>query len=120
MDAALAQFLREWPAYEQTRALDELRASEHARLDALDQVYLDYTSVGALIACKAALDKLRRSGFAGGTITISSAQGDGYYLAEGQTNRQMNGSRVLRLEQDAIRNDGEIHQKADGLRDDLG
>jgi hypothetical protein len=46
MDAALAEFLRRWPAYEQTQALDELRATEYARLDALDQVYLDYTGGG--------------------------------------------------------------------------
>ena len=46
MDAALAEFLRRWPAYEQTRSLDELRATEYARLDALDQVYLDYTGGG--------------------------------------------------------------------------
>jgi len=43
------------------------------------------TDVGALIARKAALEKLHRPWFAGGTITISSVQGDGYYLAEGQT-----------------------------------
>jgi molybdenum cofactor sulfurtransferase len=46
MDAALTEFQRGWPAYEQTHALDELRASEYARLDALDQVYLDYTGGG--------------------------------------------------------------------------
>ena len=46
MDATLAEFLRRWPAYEQTRSLDELRATEYARLDALDQVYLDYTGGG--------------------------------------------------------------------------
>jgi molybdenum cofactor sulfurtransferase len=46
MDAALAEFLRQWPAYEQTRALDELRATEYTRLDTLDQVYLDYTGGG--------------------------------------------------------------------------
>jgi molybdenum cofactor sulfurtransferase len=43
------------------------------------------TGVGALIARKSALKKLHRPWFAGGTITISSVQGDGYYLAEGQT-----------------------------------
>jgi molybdenum cofactor sulfurtransferase len=43
------------------------------------------TGVGALIAGKAALEKLHRPWFAGGTITISSVQRDGYYLAEGQT-----------------------------------
>ncbi len=39
------------------------------------------TGVGCLIARKAALEKLHRPWFAGGTITIASVQGDGYYLA---------------------------------------
>lgn len=42
------------------------------------------TGIGCLIARKAALPKLRRPWFAGGTITIASVQGDGYYLAEGE------------------------------------
>ncbi len=41
------------------------------------------TGVGALIARKEALAKLRRPWFAGGTITVASVQGDKYYLAEG-------------------------------------
>lgn len=41
------------------------------------------TGVGALLARKAALAKLRRPWFAGGTITVASVQGDKYYLAEG-------------------------------------
>ncbi len=41
------------------------------------------TGVGALIARRAALGKLRRPWFAGGTITVASVQGDKYYLAEG-------------------------------------
>ncbi len=40
------------------------------------------TGIGALIARKAALRKLHRPWFAGGTITIASVQGDGYYLAD--------------------------------------
>lgn len=42
------------------------------------------TGVGALIARRAALEKLRRPWFAGGTITIASVQGDGYYLEDGE------------------------------------
>lgn len=42
------------------------------------------TGVGCLIARRPALEKLRRPWFAGGTITIASVQGDGYYLAEGE------------------------------------
>lgn len=41
------------------------------------------TGVGCLIARKAALAKLRRPWFAGGTITVASVQGDKFYLAEG-------------------------------------
>jgi selenocysteine lyase/cysteine desulfurase len=41
------------------------------------------TGIGALIARKAVLGKLRRPWFAGGTITVASVQGDKYYLAEG-------------------------------------
>lgn len=41
------------------------------------------TGVGALLARKPALQKLRRPWFAGGTITVASVQGGKYYLAEG-------------------------------------
>ncbi|HKZ68435.1 MAG TPA: aminotransferase class V-fold PLP-dependent enzyme, partial [Anaerolineales bacterium] len=43
------------------------------------------TGIGCLIAKRAALAKLRRPWFAGGTITVASVQGDRYYLAEGET-----------------------------------
>jgi selenocysteine lyase/cysteine desulfurase len=43
------------------------------------------TGVGALIARKQALAKLRRPWFAGGTITVVSVQGDKYYMADGHT-----------------------------------
>ncbi len=42
------------------------------------------TGIGALIVRKKGLTKLHRPWFAGGTITIASVQGDGYYLAEGE------------------------------------
>ncbi len=48
-EAAFAEFLKEFPAYESTRAIDELRAREYARIDAQDHVYLDYTG-GSLYA----------------------------------------------------------------------
>ena len=41
------------------------------------------TGVGALLASKIALRKLRRPWFAGGTITVASVQGDRYYFQEG-------------------------------------
>jgi selenocysteine lyase/cysteine desulfurase len=42
------------------------------------------TGVGCLLARRAALGKLRRPWFAGGTITVASVQGDRYYLAPGE------------------------------------
>lgn len=42
------------------------------------------TGLGALLARREALDKLQRPWYAGGTITISSVQGDGYYLVPGE------------------------------------
>ena len=42
------------------------------------------TGVGALIARREALAKLRRPWFAGGTITIASVKGDGHYLVDGE------------------------------------
>jgi molybdenum cofactor sulfurtransferase len=41
------------------------------------------TGIGALIARREALGRLRRPWFAGGTITVASVQGDRYYLSEG-------------------------------------
>jgi molybdenum cofactor sulfurtransferase len=41
------------------------------------------TGIGALIARREALARLRRPWFAGGTITVASVQGDRYYLSEG-------------------------------------
>lgn len=44
--AALEEFLRNYPAFASTSSLDDLRAAEYARLDALGMVYLDYTGGG--------------------------------------------------------------------------
>jgi selenocysteine lyase/cysteine desulfurase len=41
------------------------------------------TGVGALLARRPALTKLKRPWFAGGTITVASVQGDKYFLHEG-------------------------------------
>jgi len=43
-------FLHNYPAYATTRALDALRTSEYGRLDARDQVYLDFTGGGLYAA----------------------------------------------------------------------
>jgi selenocysteine lyase/cysteine desulfurase len=41
------------------------------------------TGIGALVARREALGRLRRPWFAGGTITVASVQGDRFYLSEG-------------------------------------
>ncbi len=52
MDAAYAAFLQTYPDYNTTQSLDELRAREYARLDAQDQVYLDFTGGGLYADCQ--------------------------------------------------------------------
>jgi selenocysteine lyase/cysteine desulfurase len=42
----LAYFLNSYPAFATTSALNDLRATEYARLDATGQTYLDYTGGG--------------------------------------------------------------------------
>lgn len=39
-------FLKKYPSYPKTHAIDDLRAAEYARLDAGEHVYLDYTGGG--------------------------------------------------------------------------
>jgi molybdenum cofactor sulfurtransferase len=51
-------FRRHHPAFAATSILDELRATEYARLDALGQIYLDYTG-GGLYAASQIHDHLR-------------------------------------------------------------
>lgn len=46
MGAAFDAFRKAYPAYDATRKLDELRATEYARLDQQGHVYLDYTGGG--------------------------------------------------------------------------
>ena len=46
VDQALLAFRRLHAEYDATQRLDELRASDYARLDALHEVYLDYTGGG--------------------------------------------------------------------------
>ena len=46
MSRALARFLRSYPAFAKTGALDVLRATDYARLDKQGHVYLDYTGGG--------------------------------------------------------------------------
>ena len=46
LSAALRAFQARYPAYASTRAIDELRARDYARIDAHGHVYLDYTGGG--------------------------------------------------------------------------
>jgi molybdenum cofactor sulfurtransferase len=43
---AYAEFVRDYPAYQATTVIDELRATDYARIDAQSDVYLDYTGAG--------------------------------------------------------------------------
>jgi molybdenum cofactor sulfurtransferase len=45
-DPDFVSFLKEYPAYPTTHIIDELRASEYARLDLGGHIYLDYTGGG--------------------------------------------------------------------------
>ena len=45
-DGALASFLKMYPTYSTTEAIDRLRRAEYARIDAHEQIYLDYTGGG--------------------------------------------------------------------------
>lgn len=46
MEVAFEAFRRAYPAFDSTQKLDELRATEYARLDRQGHVYLDYTGGG--------------------------------------------------------------------------
>lgn len=46
VDPEYAAFLKAYPRYVETRRLDELRATDYARLDAGEHIYLDYTGGG--------------------------------------------------------------------------
>ena len=46
MDEAETAFKQNYPAFDTTAFLDELRATEYARLDTQGQIYLDYTGGG--------------------------------------------------------------------------
>ena len=52
IDVALAAFRQKFPTFETTQSLDLLRATEYARLDEQQQVYLDYTGGGQYADCQ--------------------------------------------------------------------
>jgi molybdenum cofactor sulfurtransferase len=41
-----AEFVQKYPAYDRTHDIDELRERDYARLDRLNQIYMDYTGGG--------------------------------------------------------------------------
>ena len=43
IDTAFASFLKDYPTYRDTSAMDELREKEYSRLDAQGHIYLDFT-----------------------------------------------------------------------------
>lgn len=55
MNSSFAEFKQNYPEFETTHILDELRELEYARLDWQDQIYLDYTG-GGLYANKPILE----------------------------------------------------------------
>jgi molybdenum cofactor sulfurtransferase len=52
LQEALAAFRQQYPTFDTTRVLDELRATEYARLDPQQHVYLDYTGGGLYAECQ--------------------------------------------------------------------
>jgi selenocysteine lyase/cysteine desulfurase len=70
-------------AFTATNRLDLSRWSPDFVVQSFYKLFGYPTGVGALIARKEAMAKLRRPWFAGGTITVASVQGDKYYLADG-------------------------------------
>jgi molybdenum cofactor sulfurtransferase len=52
LEVALAAFQQQYPTFATTRVLDELRATEYARLDRLQHIYLDYTGGGLYAECQ--------------------------------------------------------------------
>jgi molybdenum cofactor sulfurtransferase len=70
-------------AFVPTNALDLSRYSPDFVTLSFYKIFGYPTGVGALIARKSALAKLRRPWFAGGTISVASVQGNRYYLHEG-------------------------------------
>src|SRR5215467_11694245 len=52
LEVALTAFQKQYPTFDTTRVLDELRATEYARLDRQQHVYLDYTGGGLYAECQ--------------------------------------------------------------------
>src|SRR5947199_532026 len=52
IEIALAVFRQKFPTFDTTQSVDRLRATEYARLDAQQHVYLDYTGGGLYAECQ--------------------------------------------------------------------
>ena len=52
LEEAQAAFRQQYPTFATTRVLDELRATEYARLDQQQHIYLDYTGGGLYAECQ--------------------------------------------------------------------
>src|SRR6516225_1819064 len=72
-------------AFTATNRLDLSRFTPDFVVQSFYKLFGYPTGVGCLLARKAALARLRRPWFSGGTITVASVQGDKYYLADGAT-----------------------------------
>jgi selenocysteine lyase/cysteine desulfurase len=72
-------------AFTATNRLDLTRHAPDFVVQSFYKLFGYPTGVGCLLARKAALTRLRRPWFSGGTITVASVQGDKYYLAEGES-----------------------------------
>ncbi len=75
-EESLAAFRQRYPTFESTQLLDRLRATEYARLDAQQHVYLDYTGGGLYAECQVRehLDLLRRHVFGNPHSTNPASQ----------------------------------------------
>jgi selenocysteine lyase/cysteine desulfurase len=72
-------------AFTPTNRLDLGRWTPDFVVQSFYKIFGYPTGVGALLARRRALAKLRRPWFAGGTITVASVQGDKYYLARDES-----------------------------------
>jgi selenocysteine lyase/cysteine desulfurase len=70
-------------AYVPTNSLDLSQVHPDFVTLSFDKIFGYPTGVGALLARKRALARLRRPWFAGGTIEVASVQGDRHYFHEG-------------------------------------
>jgi molybdenum cofactor sulfurtransferase len=52
IDSAFSEFVEAYPCYLETANIDRLRATEYARLDESDQIYLDYTGGSLYAECQ--------------------------------------------------------------------